>query len=247
LAPWVKRVEVITDKVAAWETEAGWAICIAVSSSARNDVVGVDGAVQIPLSVRGGPKLETSSFTLGMRIDQNPYNGELAAMAYALRRTLPKLKYRSVALITSNKAAALRLKQPRQQSEQEYIRCIYDLIEDLREDANIVRVLWLPSSDENELLKLAKAEARTATQQGASFEIGRIDRPNMNRIDRRSNRSMLVFVVPIYAYPAHQLKNLPPIIPFKETKEEESAGNYRLCSTNEGTEPCPKYAIVGEP
>ncbi|KAJ3453787.1 hypothetical protein MRS44_018419 [Fusarium solani] len=167
LAPWEERVEAITDDAAPGESEAGWAIRIAVSSSARNDVVGVGGAVQIPLSVRGGPKLETFSFTLGMRTEQNPYSGELAAMAYALRRTPPRVKYRSFALLTSNKAAALTLKQPRQQSGQEYIRCIYDSIEDLREDGNVVRVLWLPSSDENELLKQAKAEAWKATQQGA--------------------------------------------------------------------------------
>lgn len=114
LAPWEERVEAITDEAVPRESEAGWAIRVAVSSSARNDVVGVGGAVQIPLSVRSFPKLETFSSTLGMRTEQNPYSGELAAMAYALGRTLPKFRYRSVAPITSNKAAALTLKQPRQ-------------------------------------------------------------------------------------------------------------------------------------
>ena len=78
----------ITDEAAAREAEAGWAIRIAVSSSARNDVVGVGGAIQIPMSMRGGPKLEIFSFTFGVRTEQNPYSGELAAMAYSLRRTL---------------------------------------------------------------------------------------------------------------------------------------------------------------
>jgi hypothetical protein len=168
LAPWEERVEAITDKTAAREAEVGWAICIAVSSSARNGVVGVGGSVQISTSVRGGPKLETFSFTLGMRTEQNPYSGELAAMAYALRRTIPKLRYRSIALITSNKAAALSVKQPRQQSGQEYIRCIYDSVKELREDGNGLRVLWLPSSGGNKLLELAKDGARKATQQGAT-------------------------------------------------------------------------------
>jgi hypothetical protein len=168
LAPWEERVEAITDKTAAREAEVGWAICIAVSSSARNGVVGVGGSVQISTSVRGGPKLETFSFTLGMRTEQNPYSGELAAMAYALRRTIPKLRHRSIALITSNKAAALAVKQPRQQSGQEYMRCIYDSVKELREDGNGLRVLWLPSSGENKLLKLAKDEAWKATQQGAT-------------------------------------------------------------------------------
>jgi hypothetical protein len=85
LAPWEER---IADEAAAREAEAGWAIHIAVSSSARNDVVGVGGAIHILMSIRGGPKLETFSFTFGARTEQNPYSGELVAMAYALRRTL---------------------------------------------------------------------------------------------------------------------------------------------------------------
>lgn len=166
LAPWDERVAATTDGTATRETDAAWAIRVAVSSSARNDIVGVGGAIQIPLSVRGGPKLQSFSFTLGMRTEQNPYSGELAAMEYALRQTRPRFKYRIVALITSNKAVALSLKQPRRQSGQEYIRCIYDLIEELRDNGNMVKVLWLASSGENELLKHAKEEARKATQQG---------------------------------------------------------------------------------
>lgn len=38
---------------------------------------------------------------------------KLAAMAYALKG-LPELRYRSVALLTSNKAAGLTLRYPRQ-------------------------------------------------------------------------------------------------------------------------------------
>jgi hypothetical protein len=76
--------------------------------------------------------LQTFSFTLGMRAEQNPCSGELAAIAYALGR-LPDFSYRSVALLTSNRAAILMLKQPRQQSGQEYARCAYDSIEALKE------------------------------------------------------------------------------------------------------------------
>ena len=49
-----------------------------------------------------------------------------------------------------------------------------------------------------------------------------IDR-HLQSIDRRQSAiksSMLVFVVTIYGDPTHQLKNLPPIIPFKETKRK---------------------------
>jgi hypothetical protein len=115
LAPWEQRVQTIADEIAARQADAGWAIRIAVSSSARNEVVGVGGTIRIPESVQGGPGLETFSFTLGMRTEQNPYSGELAAMAYALR-SLPKVGHHSVALVTSNKAAMLTLRQPRQQS-----------------------------------------------------------------------------------------------------------------------------------
>lgn len=64
LAPWEERVEAIADEPAAREADAGWAIRIAVSSSARNDVVGVGGAIPISASVRGGSELVTYSFTL---------------------------------------------------------------------------------------------------------------------------------------------------------------------------------------
>lgn len=149
-------MEVTADETAAREAEAGWAIRVAVSSSARNDIVGVGGAIQIPLSMRGGPKLQTFLVTLGIRTEQNPYSGELAAMEYALRRALPYFKYRSVVLITSNKAAALSLEQPHQQSGYEYIRCICDSVAQLWDDGNIVRVLWLPSSDENKPLSMPR-------------------------------------------------------------------------------------------
>jgi hypothetical protein len=110
LAPWEEQIEAITDEAAARKADIGWAIRIAVSSSARHGVVGAGGAVQMSASVSGGPILETFSFTLGMRTEQNAYSGELAAMAYALRRTIPKLRYRSIALIMSNKGAALAVK-----------------------------------------------------------------------------------------------------------------------------------------
>jgi hypothetical protein len=73
------------------------------------------------------PRLKSFSVTLGVRSEQNPYSGELAAMAHALR-TLLVLKLYRITLLTSNKAAALALRSPRQQSGQEYIYKIYKLI-----------------------------------------------------------------------------------------------------------------------
>jgi hypothetical protein len=136
-----------------------------VSGSARNGVVGVGGVIEIPASVRGGPKLERFSFTLGMRTERNPFSGQLAAMAYALRH-LPDLEYRSVALLAGNKAAVLTVRNPRQQSGQEYVGCIYDSINPLKVKRNVVAVVWIPTSAEHRLLKMAKKEARAASREG---------------------------------------------------------------------------------
>ncbi|EXL39090.1 hypothetical protein FOCG_18288 [Fusarium oxysporum f. sp. radicis-lycopersici 26381] len=87
-------------------------------------------------------------------------------MAYALRH-LPDLEYRSVALLASNKAAVLTVRNPRQQSGQEYVGCIYDSINVLRVKGNVVAVVWMPTSAEHRLLKMAKKEARSASQDGA--------------------------------------------------------------------------------
>uniref|UniRef100_A0A8H7K5N7 RNase H type-1 domain-containing protein n=1 Tax=Bionectria ochroleuca TaxID=29856 RepID=A0A8H7K5N7_BIOOC len=168
LAPWVARVQTIVDdgdNSEIKQADLGWAVRTAVSSSARNGVVGVGGVIEIPASVRGGPKLERFSFTLGMRTEQNPFSGELAAMAYALRH-LPDLEYRSVALLASNKAAVLTIRNPRQQSGQEYVGCIYDSINSLQVKRNVVAVVWIPTSADHRLLKMAKKEARAASREG---------------------------------------------------------------------------------
>ena len=157
LAPWEKRVQTVVEN-AAQSLEANWAVRIAVSSSARNGVVGMGGAISIQSN-------ETQSFsvTLGKREEQNPYSAELAAMAEALSR-LPKLRFRNIALITRNKAAVLTLRAPRQQSGQGYISQGYKTVQTLRRDGNAVTVLWLPASEESELASLAKREAKTATR-----------------------------------------------------------------------------------
>jgi hypothetical protein len=45
---------------------------------------------------------------------------------------------------------------------------VYQLVRALRRGGNTLKVLWLPSSEENELLKFAKEKAKAATQQGAT-------------------------------------------------------------------------------
>ena len=83
LAPWEKRLRVVTDEAAVEETDTDYAVRIAVSSSARNGLVGIGGAIRLAISRRSS-RLETFSSTLGTRSQQNPYSGELAAIARAL-------------------------------------------------------------------------------------------------------------------------------------------------------------------
>jgi hypothetical protein len=61
----------------------------------------------------------------------------------------------------------LTIRQPRQPAGQEYIRCIYDAIEALRDRGNKVLIQWLPSNDESALLDRAKEEARKMTKKGS--------------------------------------------------------------------------------
>ncbi|OAQ57605.1 reverse transcriptase [Pochonia chlamydosporia 170] len=165
LAPWIKRVQTLVDETKE-RTTAGWSVKLAVNSSGRNGVVGVCGVLQIPTSARGKSKREGFSFTLGHRTEQNPYSGQLAAMAYALR-SLPMIRDRNVVVMTNNKAAVLSLGNPRQQSGQEYMPLIYEVIENLLGKGNRVAIEWSPVSDDNELVLLAKSKAREATKSGA--------------------------------------------------------------------------------
>jgi ribonuclease HI len=113
-------------------------------------------------SARSKPKRRTFYATIGTRSQQNPYSGELAAMARALS-LLPQLRFRRIALLTSNKAVVLSLRHPRQQSGQEYICRIYNFIRRLRKEGNTVTVIWTPAHDENKLKKIAKDRAQKAT------------------------------------------------------------------------------------
>ncbi|KAJ5117309.1 hypothetical protein N7448_010941 [Penicillium atrosanguineum] len=106
LAPWEECVQADIHDTQATRTEAGGCMQIAVSSSARDEVVEFGVAIEKQRPRYPKMKLKTFSVTLGARAEQNPYSGELAAMAHALN-TLPGLKQHRIALLTSNKAAVL--------------------------------------------------------------------------------------------------------------------------------------------
>ncbi|KAJ5672991.1 hypothetical protein N7507_002118 [Penicillium longicatenatum] len=111
-------------------------------------------------------KQKTISITLGARAEQNLFSAELAAMAHMLGMVVGLKDYR-ITLLTSNKAAVLTLRNPRQQSGQEFICRMYQLMRRLRRNGNQIEFLWIPTSKDNKLLGLAKEQARAATQEDA--------------------------------------------------------------------------------
>ncbi|EXA31053.1 hypothetical protein FOVG_17611 [Fusarium oxysporum f. sp. pisi HDV247] len=114
-------------------------------------------------------------------------------MAYALRH-LPDLQYRSVALLTSNQAAVLTVRNPHQQSGQEYVGCIHDSINSMKAKGNAVAVIWMSTSAEHRLLEMAKKEARSASRDGAipalKFPRMRSTTLNMARLSQRTGRHL---------------------------------------------------------
>ncbi|GFF99290.1 probable transposable element [Aspergillus udagawae] len=127
LAPWETRMQAEVEAMADSQTAPGGSMQAAVSSSARNGFVGFGVAIEKQPPRYRKLKLKTSSVTLGARAEQSPYSGELAAIAHALDMP-PGLKQYRITLLTSNKAAALTLRNPRQQSGQGHICQIYKLI-----------------------------------------------------------------------------------------------------------------------
>ena len=113
---------------------------------------------------------ETRAVTLGAREGQNPFTGELAAIADMLH-SLPKLRYRNILLFTRNRAAVFTLKKPRQQSGQRHVCQAYKAIQELRREGNSITIAWLPTGEENQLMDRAKREAKTTTQLGAHLGV----------------------------------------------------------------------------
>src|SRR4051794_32985687 len=114
LGPWEARVLV---QIESEETPIPEGIQIATSSSARNRVVGLGGAIiDTTAEVLDGPVLY--SVTLGPRTEQNPYTAELAAVAIAVTSPPVRLRNRAITVLTSNQAALLAISHPRQQSGQ---------------------------------------------------------------------------------------------------------------------------------
>ncbi len=168
LEPWRKRIETVSEGKVNEELFAGGNVVVAMSSSARNGTVGVGGVIQASVATQGGVRRRTFSFTLGPRAEQSPYSGALAAMAYVLRH-IPG-SCRRVSILTRNRAAVLSLKNPHQQSGQEFMRCIYDSIQDLQKKGTFTSIIWVPSESDEELLDIAKRKAKEATREASTSE-----------------------------------------------------------------------------
>lgn len=166
LAPWETRMQTDVEAMPDPHTAPGGSMQIAVSSSARNGLVGFGVAIEKQPPRYQKLKLKTFSVTLGARSEQNPFSAELAAIAHTLNR-LVGLKGFRLRVLTSNKAAALTIRNPRQQSGQEFVYQTYKLINRLRRKGNHIKILWIPTSEDNTLLGLAKEQARAATHEDA--------------------------------------------------------------------------------
>ncbi|KAM3490228.1 hypothetical protein MY3957_006467 [Beauveria namnaoensis] len=167
IEPWRERIGAVSNGTVEGGPLAGEAI-VATSSSARNGVVGVGGVIQCSSTTQCNVQRETFSFTLGPRAEQSPYSGALAAMAYVLRHVPSGCK--RVSILTRSKAAVQSLKNPHQQSGQEFIRCIYDSIQDQQENGVSISITWKPTESDDELLNVAKRKAKDATREGARPE-----------------------------------------------------------------------------
>ncbi|KAJ5085332.1 hypothetical protein N7532_010103 [Penicillium argentinense] len=166
LAPWEVRVQAGVEATPQSPTVPGGLMQIATSSSARNELVGFGVAIERQPPRYRKLKLKTLSVTLGARAEQNPFSAELAAMAHALNMVVGLKDYR-ITLLTSNKAAALTLRNPRQQSGQEFVCQLYKLMRKLRRNGNQINIRWISTSEDNKLRGLAKEQARAATQEDA--------------------------------------------------------------------------------
>jgi ribonuclease HI len=166
LAPWETCIQTDVEAMPDSLTVPGGSIQVAVSSSARNELVGFGVAIEKQPPRYQKLKLKGFFVTLGARSEQNPFSAELAAMAHTLDMLVGLEEYR-ITLLTSNKAAALTIRNPRQRLGQKFVRQTYKLIKRLQRKGNHINVRWVPTSKDNKLLGLAKTPARTAIQKDA--------------------------------------------------------------------------------
>lgn len=140
-------------------------IIIATSASDRGGLVGMGGIVTHRSSGQTDKIVARYSVTLGSRADQNPYTAELEAIAMALRCIPDGLQRRDLTILSSSQSSLKAIRRPRQQSGQVTVRQIYEHVERLGKGINRVKMIWIPSRDDDLTMgREAKRQAQKATR-----------------------------------------------------------------------------------
>jgi hypothetical protein len=168
LAPWEPRLQatINTDEIStiAIATRTN-GLCIATSASTRNEVVGSGGVIRdTGWSVYNGECMPFS-ITLGPRTEQNPYIANLTAISEGLLRLVPPPRDRTINILSSDQGALQAISNPKHQSGQAIIKRIYREVHTLKRLRNCIRLEWIPTNQESDLGRIAKAAARKATEE----------------------------------------------------------------------------------
>ncbi|KAJ3454423.1 hypothetical protein MRS44_018317 [Fusarium solani] len=166
--PWHSRVSTVCEadrEAAITAAKSANDIVIATSASDREGLVGIGGIVAYRSSDQRDKIVARYSVTLGSRDDQNPYTAELEAIAMALRCMPDGLQHRELTVLSSSQSSLKAIARPRQQSGQITIRQIYEHTERLGKGNNRVKMIWIPSRDDDLIIgRKAKRQAQRATR-----------------------------------------------------------------------------------
>ena len=166
ITPWEARMRV---PIESREAPIAEGIHIATSSSARNGVVAMGGAIR-DTTTEVLDETVLYSMTVGPRTEQNPYTAELAAIAVAFTSPPAYFHNRTITIVTSNQAALLAIQNPQQQSGQGSVKQIYRGVRAMRERGNTLLGRWVPSEQRLDVGALAKRAAKKATELGKTPE-----------------------------------------------------------------------------
>ncbi|KAH6986848.1 hypothetical protein EDB80DRAFT_898197 [Ilyonectria destructans] len=112
------------------------------------------------------------------------------------------MSYRAIGIPTSNKSAAQAIRNRNQQSGQQHIREICNSMERLEENNNKVNIVWLPSHNQIEIQRAAKASTRQVVSQheGALEHVRQRWEADLESVETRVNAVMLftklLYIVP---------------------------------------------------